>query len=157
MVFTIDFDGTLTVESIGDIIDLKKIKRDDYTQMKNEIASFTPKRGIEVLAKYNLRPIIITGRFESLRDVSELWLYNNKVPYSELIMTPDNYFKGEFDWGKYIEFKVEEHLKIMPRFSLDDNKGVITALKQYDIPAFLVEDDFEKIFTLAVNTIMELK
>jgi hypothetical protein len=157
MTFVCDFDGTLTVQSIGDIIDEKNIEWNDYARMKDEMVSFTPKKGIGILAEFNLKPLIITGRQESLRDVSELWLFNNKVPYTKLIMVPDGYYGGKFNFNKYVDFKVEEHLKVNPRFSIDDNKRIVTVLKQYDIPAFLVEDNFEETLILAINTIMETR
>jgi len=157
MTFAIDFDGTLTNECMGKIIDEKGIGPEDYERLKDEVSSFTPKKGVEVLKKYNLQPIIITGRQESLRDISELWLFNNKIPYKELVMIPDGYYNGKFDFNKYADFKIEEHLKRDIKFSLDDNKSIVTILRQHDIPTFLVEDDFEKALITALNTIMEKK
>ncbi len=157
MTFVVDFDGTLTNECMGKIIEEKNIGPEDYDRLIKEVSTFTPKKGVEVLARYNLQPIIITGRAESLRSISETWLSNNKIPYKKLIMMSDGIYNGVFNFNKYADFKIEEHLKVNPRFSLDDSKSIITILKQYDIPTFLVEDDFEKAFTLAVNTIMRLK
>jgi len=153
MVIMIDFDGTLTVENIGDIIDEKGLKWNDYASMKDEISKFTPKKGIDILKKYNIKPVITTGRQEPLRDVSELWLFNNNVSYSELVMISPTAYTDKFDWDKYVDFKVEEHLKRDVDFSLDDNKRLVSILRQHDIPAFVVENDFEETFKLAVKTI----
>jgi uncharacterized HAD superfamily protein len=152
MNFASDLDGTLTNESIGDYIDNKDIKDPEVIKGAKQMASrFTPKKGVDVLSKKKLSPVIITGREEYLRHVTEIWLYTHNIPFKELIMVPLGYYGKAFDWNKYVNFKIVEHKKRRIDFALEDKQAIVTILNGVGIPTFRVTDDFEK----TLNTAME--
>jgi len=145
MIFTVDLDGTLTDQNIGDYISDDPLA--DLKRVKQIALGFTPKKGVDVLSRLNLRPIIITGRHEVLRGVTEQWLRMYNIPYSELVMTT---FKT-FNWNAYFNYKIIEHKKRPVKFALEDNESVATILKSVGVPTFLVTDDFEKTLLKAIE------
>lgn len=145
MMFATDLDGTLTNQTIGDYIgddpfaNLKRVKK---------IAlGFSPKKGVDVLSRMNLKPVIITGRHEVMRDVTEQWLRMYNVPHLELVMMS---FK-KFDWNEYVKFKIIEHKKRPIKFALEDKQSLVTILNGVGIPTFKVTDDFEKTLSEAME------
>lgn len=145
ILFATDMDGTLTNQNIGDYIG-----NDPFTnlkQIKKIALGFTPKKGIDVISRMNLRPIIITGRHENLRTITEQWLRMHNVPYSELVMMKFE----KFDWDEYIKFKIIEHKKRLIKFALEDKQSIVSVLNGVGVPTFLVTDDFEKVFKKAME------
>lgn len=138
IMFASDYDGTLTNQNIGDYIGDDPLA--NLKQVKKITLGFTPKKGIDVLFRMGLKPIIITGRHEVMRDVTEQWLRMYNVPYSELVMMS---FK-KFDWNEYVRFKIVEHKKRPIKFALEDKQFIATILNGVGVPTFLVTDDFEK-------------
>lgn len=147
MMFSTDLDGTLTNQNIGDYIGddpLANLKR-----AKKIVFEFTPKKGVDVLYRMNLKPVIITGRHEVMRGVTEQWLRMYNVPYSELVMMS---FK-KFDWNEYVKFKIIEHKKRPIKFALEDTQSLVTILNGVGIPTFKVTDNFEKTLLEALEEI----
>jgi hypothetical protein len=142
----LDLDGTLSNESIGDFIEDTGLASDDYEKMKSAIAEFTPKHGVDILSRGGFEPIIVTGRHESLRAVTEVWLHSYNIPFKELIMMPDGSYGNKFDWDKYVDYKVKTHAQYDVWFTLDDNKGIVTVLQNHGYNAYLVGDDFGEVF-----------
>lgn len=138
MMFSSDLDGTITNQNIGDYIG--DDPRADLKRVKQMALGFTPKKGVDVLSRLNLRPIIITGRHEILRGVTEQWLKMYSIPYSELVM---RIFK-KFNWDAYVNFKIIEHKKRPIKFALEDKPVMASVLNGVGIPTYLVTDDFEK-------------
>ncbi len=145
--FATDLDGTLTNQNIGDYIGDDPLA--NLKQVRKIALGFTPKKGVDVLSRMGLKPIIITGRHEVMRDVTERWLRMYNVPYSELVMMS---FK-KFDWNEYIKFKIIEHKKRPIKFALEDKQSIVTILNGVGIPTFLVTDDFEKTLMKAMEKI----
>ncbi len=145
----IDFDGTLANESFGDIVRKDGIPASDHTRIKDIVSKFTPKKGVDILKELRIEPIIITGRQEALRDVSTVWLHSNGIPFQEMVMMPNNSYGDTFDWNTYVEYKIAAHRQYDVRFSLDDNKSLVTILNKVGIPTYLVEDDFAETFKKA--------
>jgi len=125
----VDFDGTLTNEKYG--------------EGPGDVSKFTPKKGVDVLRKYEVSPVIVTGRSQDLRGVSEEWLVKYNIPFKLLVMMPDY---EVFEWQRYLDYKVGVHRQFDVRFSLDDKKSVVTVLRNADIEAFLVTDNFADSF-----------
>ena len=136
--FATDFDGTITNQNIGDYIGDDPFA--DLKRVKQITLGFTPKKGVDVLSRLNLRPIIITGRHEVLRNMTEQWLRMYNIPYSELVMMT---FK-KFDRNEYIKFKIIEHKRRPIKFALEDKASLVTIMNGTGIPTFQVTDDFEK-------------
>ena len=145
MIFASDLDGTLTNQNIGDYMKTNPVR--DKERIKKIALGFTPKKGIDILSKMKLSPVIITGRAEFMRGVTEQWLRMYNIPFRELVMMPD----GVFDWNKYINYKIIEHKKRPVKFALEDKQSVATILKGVGIPTFLVTDDFEKTLLKAIE------
>jgi len=146
----VDYDGTLTNESFGDILEKEEISVNDHTKIKDFVSKFTPKKGVDILERLEVEPVIITGRQEALRDVSTVWLHANGVPFKEMIMMPNGSYGDTFDWNTYVEYKIAAHRQYDVQFSLDDNESLVTILNKVGIRAFLVEDDFAEAFRKAV-------
>ncbi len=145
----VDFDGTLTNESFGDIAGKTNININDHTKIKDIISKFTPKKGVDILKKFGIKPVVITGRQEALRDASTVWLYANDIPFKEMIMMPTGSYEDTFDWNTYVEYKIAAHRQYDIRFSLEDIKSLVTILNEVGIPTYLVEDDFGAVFEKA--------
>ena len=143
--FATDMDGTLTNQNIGDYIGDDPLA--DLKRVKQIVLGFTPKKGVDVLSRLNLRPIIITGRHEVLRDVTEQWLRMYQIPYSELVMMS---FK-KFNRNEYINFKIIEHKKRLIKFALEDKLSIVTILNNVGVPTFLITTDFEKTLLEAIE------
>ncbi len=140
----LDLDGTLSNESFGDLADISH-----PDEIKVEVSKFTPKKGVDILKNAGIKPIIITGRQEYLRDVTTVWLHSYGIPVKKLVMAPDRSYGDEFSWEKYLNYKVKAHEQYDVRFSIDNNAGLITVLKKHGIAAYLVGDDFEQTFIKA--------
>jgi len=138
IIFACDCDGTITNQSIGDYVGDDPLA--NLKQVKQIALGFTPKKGVDVLSRLNLRPIIITGRHEVLRNMTEQWLRMYNIPYSELVMMT---FK-KFDRNEYIKFKIIEHKRRPIKFALEDKASLVTIMNGTGIPTFQVTDDFEK-------------
>lgn len=146
MTIVIDYDGTLTNESIGDLVDELGLGSSDYKKMNELIEKFTPKKGVGIIEAASISPMIVTGRQESLRKASENWLREHQIPFEDMIMVPDGYYGGAFDWNLYVQFKISAIKGQSPRFVLDDSKSLVTILNNHNIPAFHVGEDFEQAF-----------
>jgi len=142
----IDFDETLTNESFAKSLRKEGMDINDHDKVKDVVSKFTPKKGVEILKLNEIDPVIVTGRQEALRDVSTIWLYTHDIPFKELIMIPNGYYGKEFDWDKYVKYKIWAHKRYDVRFSIDDNEKLVTILKDRGVPIFLVGDDFAKTF-----------
>lgn len=138
MMFATDMDGTLTNQNIGDYIGDDPLANLKF--QKKTALGFTPKKGVDVLSGMGLKPIIITGRHEVMRGVTEQWLRMHNIPYSELVMMR---FK-KFDWNEYINYKIIEHRKRLIRFALEDKQSIVTILNSVGVPTFKVTDNFEE-------------
>jgi len=156
----VDVDGTLTKEIIGkDILSLPP------KEVEKAMLNCTPKDGIDVLFQNDFAVYIITGRQEKYRGATAGWLDMYGIPYKELNMFPDDfYILNGYSVPKYIELKLDIHIRKNVHFSLDDNEQLINTLNEHGIPACKVEDSFkdafEKVFELnggIKNGILERK
>ena len=143
----IDVDGTLTKEVVGrDILELS------FPEVEKAMISCSPKNGIDILLDSTLlgdndNIYIITGRQEAYRCVTAEWLNMYGVPYDELIMFPNGFYKlNGYSIPKYIDLKIDIHIQKNIHCSLDDNDRVINALKNHGIYACQVTDNFKDAF-----------
>lgn len=141
---SVDLDGTLSEEKVGSYPHETII---NFPVMKKEILKFKPKKGIDILNKMGIQPIIITGRHEVFRDETEQWLKEHGIEYSKLVMVTDKYYEPKhFSWEKYQQYKLDEHKKNNIKVSFDDDSSVVSLLNKNGIPAYKITDDFEKDF-----------
>lgn len=157
----IDVDGTLTKEIIGrDILESLS-----YHEVEKAMLDCTPQNGIDILFDdtllgNNCNIYIITGRQEEYRCVTAEWLNVYGVPYDELIMFPNGFYKlNGYSIPKYIDLKIDIHIQKNIHYSLDDNDRVITALNEHGIFACQVTDNFKEAFekVLKLNKILKMK
>ena len=93
---------------------------------------------ISNLANFNIGIFILTGRFESTKQVTERWLSNYNVSYDKLVMKSykDTYIKSntwkEKQLLKFIEENniTSEHIIL----AADDNKANQTMFESWAIP-----------------------
>ena len=94
---------------------------------------------IDLAARYKrdgLKVIIITGRPESIREVTELWLMKYHIPYDALYMRTerDHYIKADILKRKIYETYIKE--KVFCAF--DDDQRIIDMWVSLGIPSFKV-------------------
>jgi hypothetical protein len=144
----VDVDGTLTEEKVGaDLFTLS------YKEMKKKMYYLSPKKGIDVLLDSDLDIHAITGRQERYREVTEDWLDMYGVPYKDLTLFPNNFYKIHgYDIPKYAGLKLDIHVRKNIRMSLDDNEQVVDMLNKFGILTCKVgnnfRDAFEKVLEL---------
>lgn len=82
---------------------------------------------------YNI--IVVSGRNEKHRKITEKQLAFGKLPYSELIMRPDNNYEPDFVFKKSVlDALVEADLK--PQFAVDDRPSVVQMWRENGVPCF---------------------
>jgi uncharacterized HAD superfamily protein len=143
----IDVDGTLTKEVVGrDILELS------YSEVEKVMLSCTPQNGVDILLDDQLLGnnciiYIITGRQEKYRCVTAEWLNTYGIPYDELVMFPNNFYrKNGYDIPKYVNLKVDLHIQRDISIAVDDNEKVIEGLNRSGISACQVTDNFKEAF-----------
>ena len=73
---------------------------------------------------YDKNIIILTGRSESARTSTEIWLKKYKIPYDKLLMRPDgNYIKGDEFKKSLYEQEIKD--KYYVDFVLEDSQKVV--------------------------------
>lgn len=122
-----DLDGTL-----ADInhrrVHLEK-ENPDWKAFNNEMANDTPNAPIVDLYNtlwdsnhYEL--IIVTGRMEDRRDVTEEWLNTYKIPFERVIMRAEKDFRSDHEIKQEIlEALLAENKKIV--LAIDDRQQVV--------------------------------
>ena len=82
---------------------------------------------------YNI--IVVSGRNEKHRAITEQQLAFGKLAYSELIMRPDNNYEPDFVFKKSVlDALVEADLK--PQFAVDDRPSVVQMWRENGVPCF---------------------
>ena len=82
---------------------------------------------------YNI--IVVSGRNEKHRAITEHQLAFGKLAYSELIMRPDNNYEPDFVFKKSVlDAFVEADLK--PQFAVDDRPSVVQMWRENGVPCF---------------------
>jgi phosphoglycolate phosphatase-like HAD superfamily hydrolase len=82
---------------------------------------------------YNI--IVVSGRNEKHREITEKQLAFGKLSYSELIMRPDNNYEPDFVFKKTIlDAFVEADMK--PQFAVDDRPSVVQMWRENGVPCF---------------------
>jgi hypothetical protein len=156
----IDVDGTLTKEVIGrDILELS------YPEVEKAMLNCSPQNGIDILFDdtllgNNCNIYIITGRQENYRCATSEWLNTYGIPYDELVMFPNNFYRvNGYDIPKYVDLKVDLHVQRDISVAVDDNEKVIEGLNNSGISAYKVEEDFRYAFekVLKLKDIKRLK
>ena len=142
----IDVDGTLTREIVG-----RAILELGHSEAEKAILNCSPKKGIDILfddrlsEKYNI--YVITGRQEEFRSATAEWLDTYGIPYDKLIMFPDGFYTANgFSILKYVDLKLDIHIKKDIRLALDDKEEVIKVFNDSGICACKVEEDFREAF-----------
>ncbi|MEH6660429.1 MAG: hypothetical protein V7679_02170 [Parasphingorhabdus sp.] len=126
-VILFDIDGTLAnIEHRR--LHLKEDK-DDWKSFNAEMGGDTPNLPVVILYKslwasgaHEL--ILVTGRNERFRTLTEQWLVWNDIPFGQILMRPDNDFRADhlikeeilgeiLAAGKQIEFVVDDRQQVV--------------------------------------------
>jgi hypothetical protein len=73
-------------------------------------------------AKYDM--ILLSGRSEDFRPITEKWLVWNNIPFSQLFMRPSGDFRADFE----VKFEILEKIQASGReilFAVDDRQSVV--------------------------------
>lgn len=141
----IDVDGTLTNEVIG-----REMMSLNPSIIERAMLDCSPKNGIDILFEKfenNYNYYIITGRQDTFRDVTTEWLDMYGIPYKELIMFPNDFYNiNGYSIPKYVNLKIDIHIKKDIWIALDDNEHVIKGFNNSGISACQVTDNFRNAF-----------
>ena len=122
-----DLDGTIAN------IDHRRIHLEksvpDWESFNNELGNDTPNKPIVEL--YNtlweikrFEIIIVTGRMEGTRKITEEWLKSNNIPFERLVMRPNKDFRPDHEIKKEILTKLKAENKDI-LFTVDDRQQVV--------------------------------
>jgi predicted kinase len=82
-----DIDGTLAINNDRDIYDYSKCDEDN---INNPVAN-----AVKAMHNQGYKIIITSGRPESAREKTHLWLKNNNIEYCEMFMRKDNDYRKD--------------------------------------------------------------
>ena len=122
-----DIDGTLAnIEHRRGYLDQEK---PDWKSFNAEMGGDTPNAPIVALYKAlwaadNFELILVTGRNERSRAITEQWLTWNAIPFDQMLMRPDNDFRADhlikedilkqlLATGMEIEFVVDDRQQVV--------------------------------------------
>lgn len=109
-----DIDGTLAHNVKGrSIYDLGKVHEDVCDPFVGFALDAFANYGIELNGKPYPSIIILTGRYENSREVTEKWLSANMIPYDKLIMKQNGDMRSDIDFKEDIY-----HKEIEPDYSV---------------------------------------
>jgi hypothetical protein len=138
----IDVDGTLTEDKIG--LDMFN---ESVSRLEKKMSGLCPKEGIDVLLDSDLDIHIITGRQERFRAVTADWLYDYGIPYKDLTLFPNNFYKIHgYNIPKYAGLKLDMHIRKNLRIALDDNEHIVDMFNKYGILTCKVDNNFRDAF-----------
>lgn len=143
----VDVDGTLTEDKID--LEMLFLSPGD---IEKRMLNLGPKNGIDVLLDTDYDIYIVTGRQEKFRDVTADWLDTYGIPYKDLTMFPDGFYVEGYDVPKYVDLKLDIHIRKNLNLSLDDNEHVVDTFNKFGILTCKVgnnfRDAFEKVLEL---------
>ncbi len=117
----VDIDGTIAEKGDRGQYDEEKVRLDKPIKSIIDILQTYKKSKIITI-------IIVSGRHETCRRDTELWLLNNNIPYDELYMRPAGNNEKDFLIKKQIyEGKIRGKFNIL--FCLDDRNQVVDMLR----------------------------
>lgn len=122
-----DLDGTIAN------VDHRRIHLEkdipDWASFHDEMCNDTVKKPILELYKTlweskRFEIIIVTGRMECTRNITENWLNTNGIPFERLVMRPDKDFRPDHEIKKEILIKLKAEDKDI-LFAVDDRRQVV--------------------------------
>jgi hypothetical protein len=130
-----DIDGTLAL--IGHRRPLLDGDKPDWRSFNGKMGDDTPNRPVVELyktlwdsQKYHL--ILVSGRGEEYRQLTETWLTWNLIPFERLLMRPRNDFRADVAVKHEILFQLKaEGKKIL--FVVDDRNSVVDMWRDNNI------------------------
>lgn len=138
----VDVDGTLTEEKVD-----TELFTLSHKELEKKMYGLSPKKGIDVLLDSDLDIYAITGRQERFRVVTEDWLDMYGIPYKDLTLFPNNFYRIHgYDIPKYAGLKLDIHVRKNIRMSLDDNEQVVDMLNKFGILTCKVDNNFRDAF-----------
>lgn len=124
----VDIDGTLACNSSGrNWYDYDKVYQDTvHAHIKS------------IVKRYNdMDIIIVSGRYDNCKDITEKWLQDNDIPYTDIYMrkTGDNRCDTVIK-QELFEAHIEEKYNVL--FVLDDRDRVVKMWRELGIPCLQV-------------------
>lgn len=145
----VDVDGT--VMDISHRLKYIEGEKKDWKKFFDEEEVSKDKVNKEVVEKINkikqetsLPVVVITGRPENLREITEKQLRESGLDFDELVMKPQ-----ERSYEKAVSFKSSLLGMYYPVIAFDDEEAILDAMKKVnpDLKMFLVEDNEVKEYT----------
>lgn len=122
-----DLDGTIAN------IDHRRVHLEkdvpDWKSFNDELHNDIPNEPIVELYKTlwetkRFEIIIVTGRMEGARKITEEWLKSNSIPFERIVMRPDKDFRPDHEIKKEILAKFKAENKDI-LFAVDDRQQVV--------------------------------
>lgn len=134
-VVAFDFDNTITQTPPSEIH-----VTEDINQLKINFSKALPRDGIFNINKLPFIPLIITGRTETFRDVTQEWLTKNTIwNYRDIIMLHDAFYSNGYNHEDYVDWKVQTFIDHNVNIVVDDVPEIIDLCEENGITSFLVE------------------
>lgn len=111
-----DIDGTIADKKDRSPYDWDLVGKDTPKKIIIDIINNYKRQGVDI--------IIISGRDECCRQLTQDWLKRNQVEYNKLFMRPnENYEKDEILKQQIYERSIKKHYEVF--FVLDDRNKVV--------------------------------
>jgi len=134
---TILFDIDGTIADIEHRRPLVEGDRPDWNSFYSRMGDDQPNAPIVELyltlwdtGKYDL--ILLSGRNEEHRNLTEKWLVWNEIPFDKLLMRPSGDFRPDVDIKKDILMKIQGYGKDI-LFAVDDRQSVVDMWRENGI------------------------
>lgn len=125
-----DIDGTLAISN----------GRDYYDPTPEDLLKDTPSMTtINVVKRYGLPVVLMTGRFEKYRDTTVTWLKMHGINYKDLFMRPDNDTCPD-DELKYRLYMDNIYGKYQVELVIDDRNRVVNLWRRLGLVCHQVAD-----------------
>jgi hydroxymethylpyrimidine pyrophosphatase-like HAD family hydrolase len=142
MIVIVDIDNTLALNNHRFELARKKDGKTDWDiayDFKNVMNDLPHHPMIDLVQKYNkdgFKIVIFTGRPESVRQPTQLWLKTHNIPYDELYMRTedDHYIKANLLKGRMFKKYINDDVFC----AYDDDDSIIDLWKHLGIHSFKV-------------------
>lgn len=136
----LDLDGSI-VTTDPNFMKMTKFEQDEY--VKNNIRIAPPikqtKHFLSILSHQNFKTIVVSARYEHLREVTEKWLEDNAIEYDELHLRSNDDKRPDVEYKSEVVDRLID-LYGMPYLAFEDRLDVIDEFNKKGIFCFGVRD-----------------
>lgn len=135
----VDIDGTLANNDHRQYY-LEGPKKDwagFFSEMSRDTVNRAVLQVVNSLAGDGYAIVLFTGRFEKYRDATQAWLAEHHIPYSLLLMRPDDDHRPDYELKrKMLQIYGRDRVLL----TIDDRKQVVDMWREEGLTCFQVAD-----------------